>query len=342
MQVVLTTLLIGVVGAVLAWVIGAPAPFLTGPAALVSLAGVFGVTCRIPTALRDACFLLIGITLGSSVTPEVLSAARAWPISLIGMCAGVAVIMYAGSVMFQRVFGFDRNTALLASSPGHLSYVLSFSTDIGANTAVISVIQSMRVLILTLMVPILIGLLTDADMTLQIRVGESLSLLHLGLLAAMSFIVGLVMLRLRVPAAFLLAGMICSGIGHSTGLTPGVVMQPLSIAAFVIMGTLIGTRFSGVTPGMLRHAAIGGFALTFVGLLISFGVAILLSKLTGISTVDMLIGIAPGGLETMVAMGAILGADPAFVAIHHVMRLLFLSVYVPAVLALKRSGRRAR
>lgn len=335
-QTVLITLVIGGIGAAAAWYLGIPVPFLTGPAMVVSVVGLLGVRCKIPDMLRDACFVVIGLALGSSVTPETLSAAAAWPVSLVGMCTSVAIVMLAGGIMFQRVFGMERKTALLASSPGHLSYVIGFSADVGADTAIIAVIQSMRVLILTLAVPVAVALLTDADMSMQPLAGQRLSIVALGILVSMSAVCGVFLLKAKVPAAFLISGMIVSSIGHGTDLTLGIAPNGVSIAAFVIMGTLIGTRFSGVTRDMLKRAALGGIVLTLVGLLISISAASLVSYATDLPLIDVIIAFAPGGLETMVAMGAIVGADPAFVAIHHVARLFFLSAFVPLVLSQRK------
>jgi uncharacterized membrane protein AbrB (regulator of aidB expression) len=50
----------------------------------------------------------------------------------------------------------------------------------------------------------------------------------------------------------------------------------------------------------------------------------------------VLIAFAPGGLETMVAMGAALGADPGFVAACHVARLAWLGALLPVML--RRAG----
>ena len=116
---VMVTVLLGVCGAFMAWWIGVPAPFLTGPAVVVSLAGLFGVNCQIPTFLRNACIIVIGLSLGSSVTPEILKVAGAWPASLIGMCVSVSVVMLSGGIVLHRTFGLGRKTSLLASSPGH-------------------------------------------------------------------------------------------------------------------------------------------------------------------------------------------------------------------------------
>lgn len=336
---VFTALLIGILGAAIAWWMKVPAPFLTGPAAFVSVAGVLGLDCRIPDRLRDACFIVIGLSLGSSVTPETLSAAAAWPVSLIGMSISVGVVMLAGGFMFQHAFGMDRKTALLASSPGHLSYVISFSTDIGAGTAVISVIQSMRVLLLTLAVPVAVAMLTDADMTMRAPIGHVLPYTYLAGLVVLSALFGAVLVKFKVPAAYLISGMIISSIGHGTNLTPGSVTPEISTAAFIIMGTLIGTRFSGVSPQALRKAAFGGVLLTLLGLAISILAAAIISYTLGFPLIDVIIAFAPGGLETMVAMGAIVGADPAYVAIHHVTRLFFLSVFVPLVLSRNGAGK---
>lgn len=331
-----TAFIFGAIGAVLAVFLGMPAPFLTGPAICVSLAGLAGFHCAVPNILRDAIFLIIGLALGSSVTPEILQAAAAWPTSLIGMCFALVAIMLAGGFVFQKYFDMDRATAYLASSPGHLSYVLGFATDVGANTAMISVIQSMRVLILTLMVPFSVSLMTDADMGMRAPVGQLLSPLHLAILAILGLGLGIVFIRIKLPAALLLAGMIISTLGHATAITPGNVPQVLSTAAFVTMGTLIGTRFSGVTRQMLRQAAVGGISFTLLALVIAILFASVVSYFTDLPLLDVIIAFSPGGLETMVAMAAIVEADPAYVALHHVARLFFLSAFVPLVLNWKK------
>ncbi len=339
MRIFFQTIAVGTLGAVVAWMLGVPAPFLTGPASFVSIAALLGLKTLIPNQIRDAVFLIIGLTLGASVTPEILADAGKWPISLLAMCISVALIMVLGGWMFRRGFGMDTQTASLAATPGHLSYVLSFSTDIGANTAIVSVIQSMRILILTLLVPVAITFLTDADMTMRAPIGETVSVLNLMILAIVAFVLGLILLKLSVPAAYLLGGMIVSSFGHGTGLTPGDLPLWLSSAAFIMMSTLIGTRFSGVTSKMLRQAAFAGIAITLVGLTLSIIAANIVAQLTGLPLIGLIIALAPGGLETMVAMAGVIGADPAFVAFHHVARLFFLSVFVPLVLSWKSAQR---
>ena len=95
-----TALAVGGAGAGLAWLTGMPAPFITGPAILVTLAGLGGVAMAIPVAARDLAFVFIGLTMGTGVTPEVLDAAGRWPVSLLLLCLSVtAIILVIGSLL---------------------------------------------------------------------------------------------------------------------------------------------------------------------------------------------------------------------------------------------------
>ena len=97
-QAAAVALVIGSAGAALFWVIGFPAALLTGPASAVSIATIMGVRCVIPPALRDGVFLLIGVSIGSTVTPEVIATAMAWPLSLAVLLVTLIlpVPIYAG------------------------------------------------------------------------------------------------------------------------------------------------------------------------------------------------------------------------------------------------------
>ena len=76
------TLSIGVAGALAFSAFDLPAAVLTGPAACVSVAAFAGLPVHIPTALRNFCFIIIGIGIGAGVTPDTVSAAAHWPLLL--------------------------------------------------------------------------------------------------------------------------------------------------------------------------------------------------------------------------------------------------------------------
>ena len=320
------TIFIGVIGAGLAWVLGAPAPFLTGSATLVTLSALMNIKCTISIPVRNISFVIIGISTAEGLNSKVFESSLTWPVSMIGMCLSITLLVILGQLIFQNYFKLDRNTSILASSPGHLSYVLSLSEDISGNTVIISVIQSIRVLTLTLAVPGTIALFTDYNMRSTISSYEVLSYSHLGIIIVFSTFIGLALLKFKIPAAFLLGGMVCSTIGHGFDLTPGVVPNALAFSAFIVLGSLIGSRFTGVSISTFKSCIFKGTFFTSLSLLISIFVAFIISLLTEFRLIEILIAIAPGGLETMVVMGRLVGADPAFVAFHHLARLFFLLI----------------
>ena len=329
---IVLTLALGAAGAGAAHALALPAPFLTGPAAVVTLASVVGLSTTVPQALRDVCFLVIGLSMGTGINPEVLAAAASWPASLVTLTLAMVVIFLGGAGMLRRWLDFDLITARLTAAPGHLSYVLSLSTETRADIATVSVVQTLRVLTLTLLVPLVVALMTDADLTMTARPGQIMGTGHLLVVALLGAVIGLVLKRLNVPAALLLGGMLVSSVSHGTGVTPGIVPDWAAIPSFTIMGTLIGTRFSGVTPAMIARAFGAALILSLLALAVTVAAALAMHGVLGLPVTTLLIAYAPGGLETMAAISVMLDADPAFVAFHHAFRLFLLTFLVPAFL----------
>ncbi|KQQ56516.1 ammonia monooxygenase [Rhizobium sp. Leaf311] len=329
------TALIGGIGATVAFALAVPAPFLCGPALAVTFAGLLGLRLSIPTLLRNAAFVIVGISMGTSVTPDVIAAAQTWPLSFLAVLATVVVLLYA-AYWILRGFGYDRTTAMLGASPGHLSYIISLTAETRSDLATVSVIQSVRVLALTLAVPLIVEYLDLIGLEPAILPAP----MHPAILAATvaaSLAVGWIFLRWRFPAALLLGGVAVSITTHITGMTSGGVPSWLSQPTYIVLGSLIGTRFSRASLRDMRKAFVAGGVVTIAVMLLASIIAVLVSKLTGVPMNAVMIAFSPGGLETMAAMAVMMHADTAYVGSHHVLRLLFLSVLMPLVM-----GRDAR
>ncbi|MEZ5799447.1 MAG: AbrB family transcriptional regulator [Nitratireductor sp.] len=330
---VATALVLGSIGAVLATIAGMPAPLILGPAILLTFGALAGLRLEIPLTLRDGVFTVIGMVMGSGVTPQVLEAARQWPISFLALAVSLVVILSACTAVLVRGFAYSRRTAILAASPGHLSYVLGLGSAAGGDLMTISVIQSIRLLSLTLLVPPLAAM-AGFSLSAPVVANASMAGGTTAALIALSLAGGYLLTRLKVPAGYLLGGMLVSTLAHLTGSVEGSVPGWIAAPCFMVMGTLIGTRFSGVSLQKLRNSLLAGLASTLVAALASAGIALVASWLTGLSPALMLISFAPGGVETMAALALLMHLDPAFVAAHHVFRLLLLTLLVPAWLGI--------
>jgi len=333
----LPTLLIGAAGAAIFWVVGFPAAVLTGPAAAVSLATLLGLRTHVPPRLRDAVFLVIGVSIGSTVTPEVIATAMAWPASFLVLTVTLVLVLLIVRAMLIRGFGYDSITAALAATPGHLSYVLGLSADLKADVPRVALVQSVRVLLLTLLVPVMISL-WGAEGTAPPSDPGVIAPAGALIVFACALPLGLVLRRLRVPAPLLLGAMAASAIGHGSNLTPGALPAWGTTIAFIAMGSLIGTRFRGLDRHGLVDAFGAGVAATFVACAVAGIGAGLAAGIVGLPPAALFLAFAPGGVEVMAALAVETSLEPAFVAAHHVFRLVLLSVLVPVLLTRERSS----
>lgn len=323
---------LGGAGAILAWLASVPAPFILGPAVAVTIAGVAGLRTEIPTPLRNAAFVVIGAIMGSGVTPGVLDAAWQWPLSFLALGLTMAVIMAVTTALLRQKWHYDRTTAVLSSAPGHLSFVMGLGAETGGNLAAISIVQSIRLLCLTLFVPMVVALGGFELPGVSAMPAGEMPLVQLAAMLPACFAAGYALHRLRLPAGFLIGAMLVSTIAHLAGLAHGAIPAWLSVPCFVAMGTMIGTRFSGIRPGELVRYAGAGLVSTAIAVLFAATGAVVAAFLTGLPLGPLLIAFAPGGVETMAAIALLVNADPAFVAAHHVMRLFMLTAMIPLFL----------
>ena len=322
----------GTLGSLFGWGLALPAPFLMGPVIVSTLFAILRTGFSVPEKIKQISFILIGISVGSNVTPEALLSISRWPLSILIMILSVITIILLCQIILHNFFGMDKKSSLLASTPGHLSFVLMLGTETKADTTKIAIIQSIRVLALTIITPVIVVLYSGSelnDANLQREIMNSGGLVVLCLL---SIIGGLLLKVLNFPAPFLIGAMLISALSHGTNLTPGYVPNLLEGIAFAILGTVIGARFVGVEMKSLKSCLVSGLTITLAGVFICFLATSIIYKITGIPIIHIFIAIAPGGLETMVAMGGLVDAEPTYVAFHHVMRLFFIALLIPIVL----------
>lgn len=334
------TLIAGAIGAAVAYGLSFPVFALTGPAIFISIASFTGIRFSITPFARDAAFLFLGISVGAGFNAQATEAVFRWPVAFAGLLAVLLLIFVISRFVLTRYFGFDRQSAILASTPGHLSFVISLADAIKTDVAKVAVVQSVRLLALTLMVPLaalLFGIETNANI---LPAGDPMSGFNIVALAFVTLVAGLILQKLKVPAAIFIAGLALSTIGHILNLTPGVLPGWIVLPSFIVLATMIGSRFSGVSFSQLKKAFLAGIATTTIAAGLAVMVALPISLLAGIPVLHVAIAFAPGGFETMIVMGAILGANPGFVAAIHISRLLILPLLLPLFLGRKPSSDR--
>ena len=149
------TLLIAGVGGAALGLAGLPAGWLSGAIVGVSAAALAGRPVTIPPLIGRTVYVLLGISLGSSVTPETVATMVTWPLSMLALT--VAMVAVTGSVMayLKFVHGWPTLDALFAAAPGALAQAMALAQDTGANVRAIAMVQTVRLFILAVALPLI-------------------------------------------------------------------------------------------------------------------------------------------------------------------------------------------
>lgn len=329
----LPTILAGLAGAALAALAGIPAGALIGSTLAVAGVSALGLKVGLPNGLRDLAFATIGVSLGSSVTEDVFGQISTWGISLSILILSLVVTVLTGRLLLTRIFGLDAQTATLASSPGTMSNAVAIAAEGTGDATAVMFLQLMRLLALVILVPPL-AVAFDTSEVASALTPANMDLLALVSLLAAAVLLGLIGSRLGLPAASLLSGMAVSAAAHAGGLVQGATPPWVIFIAFALTGAVLGSRMSRVTPGQIRSYFLAGLSTVATALIVSLVFALIAVELTALSFSQIWIAYAPGGVEAMAAIGLSLGLDPAYVAVHHLVRIFALILIVPVALKL--------
>ncbi len=330
----LETLAFAVAGSMLFWWAQLPGGLISGAMIAVAGAGIAGRKVGLPQPLAHIVLMTLGLSLGAMVSPALIRNLGAYPLSIALLAAATFCATFGSSLYLQRVHGWDRTSALLAGSPGALSQVIMLGTERNADVAGIAVVQIMRVIILTAMVPMLLaatGMVAQGPLPSR---GPPATPLALGELAAVAVAVSLLLRWLNFPASWMFGAMLGSSVLHGTGMVEGTVPQWAYIGAVIGIGSLIGSRFGKIRPRTILNyitAALGSFA---VAIAISAVFVAILAYATHVQFGDIVVAFAPGAMDAMLALALTLHVDPVYVGAHHLSRFIFVSIATPGIVHL--------
>lgn len=329
------TLLIALSGAALATFVGMPASWLSGAMIAVTAASIGRLDARLPVPIVELGFLLIGTALGAGLTPELLRGLGAWPFSLAMLAMTVVAVTFGVRTFLVHVSGWDRETAFFSAVPGALSYVIAVASTTGADIRKVAVSQSIRIFLLVAALPAIAVAIEGAPPS-----GPPVAVAEWGelaLLVAVSTVGGLALRHLRVPAGLLTGSFAASAVLHGSGLVRGTLPGPVVIAAFILLGALVGSRFVGTSLGFLARILAPSFGAFLVATAIAVAAALFVAAIAGIAIDQAIVAFAPGGLDAMMSLALALHMDTAFVAAHQFARFAGIAFGLPFFLRWTRT-----
>ncbi|WP_018390835.1 AbrB family transcriptional regulator [Ancylobacter sp. FA202] len=301
----------------LPWLLGA----LFGSAAL----SVAGFSLPIPAFVRQYGQTVAGFAVGVFFTPEV--GHQVLDLGLVILIASLASILISIvlSLPLARFGGCDRRSAFFAVIPGGLAEMAGLAHQFKANITVVSVAQSLRVVVIVLTVPAALTLYMHHARDAGVVHPPDMSTLMLVIGIALSALCAQVMNRLRIFNAFLLGGLV---IGMAVGMTAeGAVAAPPYARAIaqIAIGASLGARFHWLTlrqagPRFVPASIVATFLLIFANVAIAAAVAAYVDFPTAV------LAASPGGIAEMALTAEALGLAPPIVAAWHFARILLVAL----------------
>jgi membrane AbrB-like protein len=328
------TLAIGIAGGALFLFLNLPGGLISGAMIAVGIAAIAGRPLSLPPALTQSVLLLLGISLGSLVSQQMLHNMAAYPLTIALLALATFCSTFGSSFYLQRFHGWDQTSALLAATPGALSQITVLAVEKGADVAAIAVVQTMRVIIIIAALPLILALMGIAASAPSVVSAAIASPLEIAGLVAASVAAALLLRLVKFPASWMFGGMIASSLLHGTGTIEGALPDWLRNAALVGIGAVIGTRFAKMQVRTLLghvHAALGSFAIAIV---ISSVFVAVIALTTHVRIADIIVAFAPGAMDAMLALALTLHIDPIFVGAHHLSRFVFVSITTPGIVHL--------
>jgi membrane AbrB-like protein len=348
---ILTTILVlavGAAGGLLASYTPLPLPYMLGSLIATALLSTvtghrFPTGYKFPQSIRLIFLALIGVMIGAQVTPDLAAMVPSLMVSFAALTVFVALAHAGNYVIFRRLGGYDHQTAFYSGTPGGLMESIAMGEEAGADIAILTMQQFLRIVLVISLLPIGLSLWlgapvgsaggmtlarADVDLT-QLPIVVAVGLLGLG-----------VGKWLRLPAGQLTGPLFVAAAVSLSGWVPLDMPQWLINEAQIVIGASLGMRFGGLKGrALVKGIWLGLASVTFM-MAVAVALVLMVQQVTDAPFDMLLISFAPGGVTEMALIALSLQANPALVTAHHIYRII-LTVIEMAVIARiwRRRGR---
>lgn len=331
------TLCAAIFGTAIFWAVGLPLPFLFGPMTACLLVALSGGKLAGFGQISVAARTILGVAVGTSITPQVLGELPQMAGSIALIPIYVILIGLIGVPFFHKICKFDPVTSYYAAMPGGLQDMIIFGQEAGANPRILSLVHATRVLVIVTLAPVLLTAFYGVNLSNPIgQPASDLPLRELALMAVAALVGWKGGERIGLFGASILGPMIVAAAMSLSGILHFRPPAEAILSAQFFIGTGIGIYYVGVTLRELRQVVAAGLAFMLVLAVLAAIFAEIVTLFGFAKPLEAFLAFAPGGQAEMTVLAIVAGADLGFVIAHHLTRIVLVILGAPIVARLIR------
>ena len=332
------SIIIGVIGGYIGTLVHLPLPWLLGALLLNLVVSFTSYKITFDKKIFLPVLLIIGVILAGTFNITLLHKIHLWIYSSIAMIICTVIGTVVVSIYFNKICKFDKLISTLAALPGAFVVIAGAMNDIAKNkkeSGQVVIPQATRVLFIVLFLPFIFATQVGYQEIDSYGNTPTFTLRYFGeliFLIGISWVGTIILEKLKIPSAPILAAMIVGGFFYTLEITTARFPDIFINIAFVLLGSAIGCRLSGLAPKEIMFYSMHGVVVSAILLSIAGLFAYLLKVFLGFDFMTVFLSFAPGGIHEMVVISVAYNIDPIFVSYHHFLRIFFIIFLIPFIL----------
>lgn len=294
-----------------------PLAWVLGPLVAAAVIGIAGMQLPAPIMARRCGQLIIGSTVGLSMTGSVMAGLVEWLPLMIFTALFSVFVSATFSTLLAQFARIDGKTAFFAVLPGGLSEMGNIGATVGARMEPIALLQALRVAIVVLLIPSLMVAhgLYQAPMPIPDLQPETVALV-----LAASICGALLATLARFNNPWMVGALVGTALLTAFEVAHGRMPYLIFTAGQILIGYNIGTRFRREALRKLPRVAVVGIAIILAMIVGMALYALVLNQLAGLDFAVSVLSTSPGGTAEMATTAQILHLPVALITAFHVTR----------------------
>jgi membrane AbrB-like protein len=259
--------------------------------------------------------------LGLYFTAPVVGVLAEHLVSVVGGLLFAIGLAFYGTYLLRRFANVDVKTAWFSSAIGGAAEMTNLAERYGVRPDLVASAHSMRMITVVVLVPFTLQWLGISGIDSFVVGAKQISYTGLAQLFGLTAIGVFVATRMKMPNAWVLGPMFLTIGFTASGMEFSAIPDWLSKVAQLSVGWGLGDRFR---PGFFRTAPrflMVVVVFTATALLLAFGFATVLHMVSGLPTVSLMLGVAPGGISEMAITAKVLQLGVPLVTAFQVFRM---------------------